>query len=245
MGQFVDLTGQKFGKLTIIKYLQMNERGENKQNIWRCQCECGNIIDASSNHLTTSHTTSCGCVQRERSAQIARETKSMTNKYEFCDDYVIGYTNSGQQFLFDKEDYDIVKQYCWRQTNNGYIVASDKPNGKKIIYWLHRLVMNASDEIIIDHIRGEKSRYDNRKSNLRSATKSQNCMNRKKPSNNTSSVTGVRWHKASNKWQVGIGVNGKQIYLGVYDDFDEAVRIRKEAEEKYFGEWSYDNSQAI
>ncbi len=244
MGHFIDLTGQKFGRLTVVRYLQMNERS-NKKNIWLCQCECGNKIDVSSNHLTTLHTTSCGCLQRERSAQVARETKSMINKYEFCDDYVIGYTLNGQQFLFDKEYYDVVKQYCWRMNNMGYVVASDKPNGKKILYWLHHLVMNVSNDIIVDHIHGEASRYDNRKSNLRIATKSQNCMNRKKPSNNTSSVKGVRWHKATSKWQTSIGVNGKQIYLGVYSDFDEAVNARKEAEEKYFGEWSYENSQAM
>lgn len=40
-------------------------------------------------------------------------------------------------------------------------------------------------------------------------------------------------------------VNYKDIYLGYYKDFDEAVKVRKEAEEKYFGEYSYDNSQRM
>ena len=44
--------------------------------------------------------------------------------------------------------------------------------------------------------------------------------------------------KRLNKWQVNINVNKKSIYLGVYSDFDEAVRVRKEAEKKYFGEYN-------
>ena len=42
----------------------------------------------------------------------------------------------------------------------------------------------------------------------------------------------------------GIGINGEQVYLGVYKTFDEAVKARKEAEKKYFGEYSFENSMS-
>lgn len=244
MGNFINLIGQRFGRLTVEKYLPIEDR-KDKKSIWLCKCDCGNYTEVSSNHLTTFHTTSCGCYHRERVAQIARETKSMKNKYEFVDNYVIGYTNKGHKFFFDIEDYDIVSQYFWRRDDNGYIVASDKQDGVKTLYWMHRLIVNASNEYDVDHIHGKESRNDNRKSNLRIATRSQNAMNRGVASNNTSTVTGVRWHNASNKWQVSIGVNNQSVYLGVYDDFDTAVMVRKQAEEKYFREWSYEHSQAI
>ena len=61
--------------------------------------------------------------------------------------------------------------------------------------------------------------------------------------NNTSGVTGVSWDKAENKWKAQIGINNKMIHLGRFDNFDEAVKARQEAEQKYFGEYSYDSSQ--
>lgn len=70
-------------------------------------------------------------------------------------------------------------------------------------------------------------------------------MNKAKYKNNKSGVTGVIWHNRDNIWEVRIRYKGKQIYLGRYNDFDKAVRTRKEAEEKYFGDHSYDNSMKI
>jgi hypothetical protein len=55
----------------------------------------------------------------------------------------------------------------------------------------------------------------------------------------------VVWHKRDNVWEAYITVNYKRTYLGRFVDFKEAVKARKEAEEKYFGEFSYDNSMKI
>lgn len=64
MGRFIDLTGQKFGKLTVVK------RGYDKRDrmgrpivTWECQCDCGNTINVSSQKLRTGHTKSCGCLR--------------------------------------------------------------------------------------------------------------------------------------------------------------------------------------
>lgn len=56
-----DLTGQKFGRLTVI------ERVENKGNhvVWRCHCDCGSEITVRKDHLLTGATQSCGCLKRE------------------------------------------------------------------------------------------------------------------------------------------------------------------------------------
>ena len=63
--------------------------------------------------------------------------------------------------------------------------------------------------------------------------------------NNTSGVKGVNFDKRLQQWRSRIGVNKKTIELGYFDKFEDAVKARKEAEEKYFGEFSYDNSQKI
>ena len=62
-------------------------------------------------------------------------------------------------------------------------------------------------------------------------------------SNNTSGVTGVNWDKRYNKWEARIKKDYKQIHLGYFNDFEDAVKARKDAEKKYFGEFAYDYSQ--
>ena len=61
-------------------------------------------------------------------------------------------------------------------------------------------------------------------------------------SNNTSGHKGVTFDKSRNKWMAHIKLNGKHKTLGRFVKFEDAVKARKEAEEKYFGEYSYDNS---
>lgn len=83
------------------------------------------------------------------------------------------------------------------------------------------------------------------KQNLRIVTNQQNNINKCISKNNTSGCTGVYYIKNENKWTAGIGVNNKYIYLGCFDNFEDAFKARKEAEEKYFGEFSYDNSMKV
>ena len=61
MGKFVDLTGQRFGRLVVLK------RAENKgeRPMWLCECECGNIKTVRGCDLKNGHTQSCGCLHKE------------------------------------------------------------------------------------------------------------------------------------------------------------------------------------
>lgn len=70
-------------------------------------------------------------------------------------------------------------------------------------------------------------------------------MNEKLSKNSTSGVTGVHYYKSRNKWTAQIGVNKKMIHLGYFENFDDAVKTRKEAEEHYYGNFSYENSQKL
>ena len=163
------------------------------------------------------------------------------------DGYCIGYTAKGEEFYFDKEDCDLVKKYCWYIDNLGYVatnIVTDE--GKRTVLRMHTLIMQPSDSALkIDHIHGRESRNDNRKYNLRIATNQENSINAGLKSNNTSGVTGVGWDKRYGKWQARIKKNYKSIHLGYFDAFEDAVNARKEAEEKYFGEFAYDYSQQM
>ena len=106
---------------------------------------------------------------------------------------------------------------------------------------MHRLIMGCNDEnLVVDHI--NHITYDNRKENLRICTPSQNGMNKSRPINNTSGYVGITYDSSENKWRARLGVGGKTINIGRFKTIEEAIKARKEAENKYFGEYSYDNS---
>lgn len=83
----------------------------------------------------------------------------------------------------------------------------------------------------LDHISGNG--LDNRILNLREATSSENSRNLPLSSRNKSGVSGLHWVKQERAWTVGIGVNGKWKYLGIFKDKQEAINVRKAAEKKY------------
>ena len=170
------------------------------------------------------------------------------NTYDLSGDYGVGFTFNydsygRNEFYFDLEDYDKIKNYCWHFTQGDYVRARDGKNKTHIK--LHNIIMPTENGHIADHIHGKESRNDNRKQNLRVVNKSQNGINSDYSKRNTSGVIGVYWKKEICRWYAMITVNRKTIHLGYYNLFDDAVKARKEAEEKYFGEFSYENSQAM
>lgn len=231
-----DLTGKQFGRLTVLKFDSYKESDNSwAVPMWLCKCSCGKEAVIRGKDLKSGNTTSCGCYQKE----YATIHYKKYNPYEIIDDYVIMYTLKGEPFYIDLDDLDKVKDICWMKDKKGYIVGTK--DGKHIK--LHRLITDCPDDMVVDHKNGSESLHDNRKSNLRLATFSQNEMNKKIGINNQSGVVGVYLDKASNKWTAQIGFNNKTLYLGRFDDFNDAVIARKQAEERYFGDFSRDNSR--
>lgn len=77
--------------------------------------------------------------------------------------------------LIDDEDVDIFNKYKWHISDSGYVVWRGLINGKKKTVRLHRLIMHADEDQIVDHINRDK--LDNRKSNLRFTTYADNLKN--------------------------------------------------------------------
>ena len=232
MSKIVDLTGQRFGKLVVIgradDYVYKNGKHRTR---WICQCDCGNITIVAQDKLKSGHTKSCGCLSRE----TASRNHKKYNDYDLYGDYGVGYDCNGKKFYFDLDDYDKIKDYRWYIDIYGYVVCQHEQ------LRFHRLVMNVTDpNLHIDHI--NHITYDNRKCNLRKATVSENAFNKTTPMINTSGYKGVTWDKNRGKWVAQLHLHGKHYYLGRYDTLEDAVKARRQAEEKYFGEWSYDNS---
>lgn len=236
----IDLSGMEFGLWKVINQSEQDFVEPNGKHIaaWICECQCENhtVKIVRGKDLKNGKSKSCGCLQKEIVSGIGKNN-SKRNTYNLSGEYGIGYTSKGEEFYFDLEDYEKIKDYCWFIDSHGYVAANAVKDNKRITILFHCLVMNNK---YIDH--KKHTIQDNRKNNLRIVTHSQNSMNRSIKSNNTSGITGVSWDKKSNKWHSRIGINNKEISLGFYVNINDAVKARKEAEEKYFGEYSYDNS---
>ena len=234
MSEKKDLIGQKFGRWTVLNRAEdyISPKGHHIIQ-WLCKCDCGNYRNVLGSTLRQGKSKSCGCLQKEIVSKIGKLSKKY-NIYNLLGEYGIGYTSKGEEFYFDLEDYDKIKDYCWYIREDGYVECAYK--NKNILF--HRLLYPES--IQVDHSNHKK--YDNRKFNLRPCNNALNQRNRDVMTNNTSGVTGVSWRKDRDKWQSRITINDKTIHLGYFNEFEDAVKARKIAEEKYYGEWSYDNS---
>ena len=231
-----DLLNQRFDKLFVVRKAATNEikNKTQKRVYWVCKCDCGNEKVVSSSDLICHRIRSCGCLKFDAAQKRRKE-----NKYDLTGEYGIGFTSKGDKFFFDKEDYMKISKFCWHKRKDGYFDAKVYRNQRIL---LHDLIAETK---YVDHKNGNLA--DNRKSNLRTTINldynfnTYNQMNRIKQKNNNSGVTGV--YQKGEKWVSIIYVNNKNIYLGTYNSFNKAVKVRKEAEQKYFGLWSFDNSR--
>lgn len=71
-GKYVDLTGQRFGRLEVVC---MAHRGNSGQIQWNCRCECGGHTVVPTYHLKSGHTQSCGCFRREVAVHNGKTAK--------------------------------------------------------------------------------------------------------------------------------------------------------------------------
>lgn len=242
MSKAIDLRGRIFGRLTVVEEDEpVNTPSGQKIKTWKCLCSCGNSITARGVHLKNGHTQSCGCLRSERAREHCQIDFSKVNSYDFRNQYIVGYTSSDKEFLFDTEDFDIIKDFCWTINNKGYLLNRKNQEFHRLILGLYE--NGAFDVYVVDHI--NHNPLDNRKSNLRICKQIDNTHNSKIKRNNTSGVTGVQWMKDRNKWRAFIGINNQRKYLGDFNNIEDAINTRKEAEEKYFGEYSYNNSMNI
>jgi HNH endonuclease len=146
--------------------------------------------------------------------------------------------------IIDKEDAELISNYKWYANKRGgtfYALTNvRKPDGKRTILSMHRLLLSNPIGIWIDHRDGNG--LNNCRSNLRLVTGSQNQANSRLRVDNKSGFKGVCWNRQVGKWQVYITVKGNRIHLGLFDDKEKAGSIYDKAAEKYFGKYAYTNN---
>ena len=142
-------------------------------------------------------------------------------------------------FIWKKQVAQNIKvgQEAGAMNSNGYIQIRFKNSpylAHRLAYYMYYGIHPL--EKLVDHIDGDKT--NNKIDNLRLATNPQNSMNRVNLNrNNTSGVIGVCCHKRFKKWQAQIIVNKVYKYLGSFTNKEEAIKARREAEIKYFGDF--------
>ena len=239
--------GDKIGHLTIIdEYI-----GKKHRTVYKCQCDCGNIRFIDKHNFQKRPSYTCKDTQNCKYAQEHySKIRRRGNKYDLSGEYGIGYTNvDNKEFYFDLEDYDKIKDYTWYLDDSGYVRTNifDFEQNRRSHMFMHNLIMNLQNDNsqIADHIGGVATTNDNRKSNLRIVTKSQNNINQRIRKDNTSGFKGISYNKQLDKWRVRIQKDGKRIYIGDYNSLEEASLARMKAEDKYFGDYSYRKSMEL
>ena len=154
--------------------------------------------------------------------------------------------SKGAVAIMDSYDYHKYgKRHKWYLSGGGY-AARQISIGKKAnrLVFLHHFVLGMKRGFEVDHINGNK--LDNRRCNLRFATRQQNQFNKPKYKNCKSKYKGVTFHKrkTGKQWQAAISMGGKSKYLGIFYTEEEARSAYNAAAKKVHGEFFNPNNRA-
>jgi hypothetical protein len=223
-------------KKQFDKYGEVHETAYFKNIKDKCEV-CGSVNKLC---LWKGKITLCGkhyCQMHDRGI-ILPYTRKDRNEIVVYDNYAEiilkddQYNESGRA-LISIDKLNMTKKHKWHLGGGGYAVALINEKTEQ----LHRYILNIKDDKFeVDHI--NRDRLDCQNDNLRVCSKLHNNFNNSIYKSNTSGYHGITWHKKLQKWRVRISVNNERISLGCYYSFDDALKVRLKAEEKYFGEFA-------
>lgn len=142
----------------------------------------------------------------------------------------------GKVSLVDDNMFDFLNQWKWAASRNKKSwYAQREDHGKTVL--MHRLIMNASEDVDIDH--RDRDGLNNQRHNLRECTVTQNNRNRSMP--NSTGYKGVTWDEGHKKFKASIKVNGRSINLGRFTDPLQAALAYDRAADQYHGDFANKN----
>lgn len=169
-----------------------------------------------------------GCYNKsEKAASITAFSLSLEQP-NFKDMAKVIQLTQGKTTIVDDADFDWLNQYKWYLgSSRGMFYAKREDRGKEVK--MHRLILGLTDpKIEGDH--RDRDGLNNQRNNLRVATRSQNCHNRRSRINSFSKYKGVCFKKQTSKWVARIFTNGKNKHLGYFDlEIEAAVAYNNEA----------------
>lgn len=141
--------------------------------------------------------------------------------------------------VIDAEDVPLVEGRLWAALRRGgkiYAGRSVWSNGTNGCELMHRVILDSPKDILVDHVDGDG--LNNRRSNLRAASRSQNAMNSGAHRDNASGYKGVSWLSHRQKWTAWICADGQRNYLGVFDTPEAAHAAYAAAAQKLHGSFA-------
>jgi hypothetical protein len=136
--------------------------------------------------------------------------------------------------LVDDEDYESLVQWSWSYDARKHTGYAKRPYAPEESRYMHHVVVGTRKRL--DHIDGNG--LNNRRNNLRPATKSQNGANRQKTSSNTIGFKGVVYDKRRRKWYGQIQVEYHKKHLGTFSTPEDAAQAYERAASEHFGEFA-------
>ncbi len=152
----------------------------------------------------------------------------------------------GKVALVDDEDYERVSALKWqarktRSARNYYAYHAWKEEGRVRHISMHRLILAAPIGADVDHRDGDG--LNNRRSNIRLCTPTQNEMNKKPSSRNTSGYKGVSHYNKGPKWMAKLKVGNRKIRRFGFTSAEEAARAYDALAIEHYGEFAMTNFQ--
>lgn len=234
MRKYKDLTGVRFGRLTVLSqdedYIFLSGRRIRK---WVCRCDCGNTKSILESSLKNGNTKSCGCLWKEKSKTgLRRSLNTCGNEIRIENGIAfIKLANTEEYMMCNEEELEKIKNYRWRLSYKGYARCIITINGKRKTVFAHRMIINAKENEIVDHI--NRNRLDNRKENLRIVDIRSSSINRRLKNGNKTGYSGV--YRKNDYWTAMITIEGKWKTIGCFDTLEEAVDARRKSEIEIYG----------
>lgn len=228
--RITDLTGKRFGRLIAKEYLSGYPK---RSAYWRCECECGNqnfIVRAES--LKSGRTRSCGCLLREKVYERGQMIES-GDKYGRLTVIERVYKPRSLPLYRCRCDCGTETIVLKSSLLGGYSKSCGCYKREVSIEMGKQNCQNLKKSPEIGYVEGTYIHL---------------ISNNKLPSHNTSGIKGVFWDSSKRKWRAEIQFKSKVYYLGRFDDINEAIAVRKEAEDRLHGsflDWYEENVKPL
>lgn len=204
----------KIGKLTLIKR-QKRIQNNKEYWFWYCKCKCGNFKWIREQSLIKKNPTqSCGCLGKETQFKKIDLTGKKFNMLT-----VVEFTGAGEGY---NEEW-----LCKCKCGNTIVLTRKQIDSK--------LVKSCGCQAYEVQLENQKKAFNKfKEKNLVEKTSLAVISREELMKTNTSGITGVSWDKSRNKWKAEIVFQGKTHFLGRRVNKEDAIKLRKDAEEKYF-----------